>query len=330
MPVIRSKQVTRKTLEQRPEKLMREMGLKEFYAKRNKLLFLRGVGGLGDIFMHRMLFEDIKRLAPDAEIHFACPRYYHDAVSDHPFIDLLIDSNELDRQSYLVCYNTTTACGKAEMKLAPFSGPHRSDIWAAHCGFLLTRHEMHFRISEEEKTKGKEIIERHRDRPGKTVLISAISAMHNKNLSETQLVGLVRGLRERGLCPIGLHNAPMWDFIKNDFPAVGESRLRNWMSVLDQADYVVSVDSAAFHCAGGLKKPLVGIFTFASADAYGKYYSTAELLQGPCPYNRPGCYNWGTCPDQGNPKPCLTQITSEMILSCVDKVLEKYPKGDSL
>jgi ADP-heptose:LPS heptosyltransferase len=154
--------------------------------------------------------------------------------------------------------------------------------------------------------------------------------MHNKNLNEKQVVGLIEGLRNRGLCPIGIHNTPIWEFLKNDFPQIGESRLKKWMAILDQADYVISVDSAAFHCAGGLHKPLVGVFTFTNSHSYGKYYETAECIQGPCPYGHKGCYNWGACPHKDNPKPCLTDITSEMILAGVDKILKKYPKKDSI
>ena len=330
MPVVISKLATRNNLINKPERFIKNMNLKEFYNKRNKILIFRGVGGLGDILMHRMIFEDIKRLIPDAEIHFACPKYYHDAVSDHPFIDELLDSNKVDRQEYIACFNTTTACGRTEMKLAPFAGPHRSDIWASHCGLILTNHEMHFVISSEEKTNGKNIIESHRDRNGPIVIVSSVSAMQNKNLTEAQTVKLINGLRDRGLCPIGIHNNPIWEYVKNDFPVISLNKIREWISVIDQSDYVVSVDSAAFHCSGGLKKPMVGIFSFTNSESYGKYYHTAELIQGPCPYGNKGCYNWITCPYQNNPKPCLIDIDPEIILSSVDNMLKKYPKGDSI
>lgn len=331
MPVVRSKIVSRKNELLRPDKLLRSLSLKEFYERRNKILIIRAVGGLGDILMHRMIFEDFKRIMPDAEVHFACPRYYHDALSDHPFIDKLIASEEIDdvRKDYVISYNTTTACGRTEMKLSPFSGPHRSDIWASHCGVILQNHNMHIQLSEEEKTRGKEILEAHRDRPGPIVLISPVSAMQNKNLLEHQIKGVVKGLHERDCCVIGLHNNPISTFLKNDIPQVLDRNLRNWMCVLNQADYVVSVDTAAFHCAGGMGKPLVGIFTFADGRVYGKYFDF-ELVQrhrdcdptwtcGPC-------YNWGACTKtQSNPKPCLTEITPEMILEAVDKVMAKRP-----
>lgn len=333
MPVVRSKITSRRVQENRPQKLVRTMSLREFHERRNKILVFRGVGGLGDIFMHRMMFEDFKRLMPDAELHFACPKYYHDAVVDHPFIDKLLDASEVDKQNYIAHYNTTTACGRAEMRLAPFSGPHRSDIWAAHCGLLLTKHNMHISMTEAEKADGKNIIESHRDRSGPSVVITPVSAMQNKNLLEHQIVGLVNGLRDRGLFPLGMHDGPMWNFIKNDFPATSTKKIRQWMSILHEADYVISVDTAAFHCAGGMGKPLVGIFTFADGKAYGKHFDffLVQRHRDDDPSWTCGpCYNWGACPKtKDNPKPCLTEITSEMILNKVDMMLAKWPKGNS-
>jgi hypothetical protein len=76
-------------------------------------------------------------------------------------------------------------------------------------------------------------------------------------------------------------------------------------------------------------KPLVGVFTFADGTVYGRYFdfvlvqkhrnNDPEWTCGPC-------YNWGACPKtKSNPKPCLTEITVEMLLEGVDKMLEKWP-----
>jgi ADP-heptose:LPS heptosyltransferase len=329
MPAIRSKIISRRIQESRPEFLNRTLGLKDFYEKRNKILINRTCGGLGDILMHRMMFEDFKLAMPDAEIHFSCPAYYHDALSDHPFIDKLVDCAKLNKADYLISYNTTTSCGREEMKLAPLSGPHRSDIWANHCGLNLTKHDMHFRLTEEIKSAGLKVIEDHRDRSGPSVLISSISAMQNKNLLEPQLIGLVNGLRDRGLCPFVVHNEHVHMAWKNNIPMVVEKNLKRWLGIVNQADYVVSVDTSTFHCAGGMQKPLVGIFTFADGMVYGKYYDffLVQKHRANDPTWTCGpCYNWCMCPKaKTNPKPCLTEITPESILIAVDNMLAKWP-----
>lgn len=323
--------ISRRVERRRPDKIRRVLDLDEFYVKRNKVLINRAVGGLGDVLMHRMMFEDIKLLMPDCEIHYACPAQYHDAVKDHPYVDVLLDPGQADRRDYIVYYNTTTACGRTEMNLAPFSAPNRSDIWAEHCGYKLTKHEMHFQITDEEKAAANKVWDEYRDREGPKVLICPVSAMENKNLLPRQLLGVVNGLHNRGCYVLGLHYYPIEVMEQNNIPTIGtQGQLRLWMAIIHEADYVVSVDTASFHCAGGMKKPLVGIFTFADGKQYGKHYEFFLVQKhrddDPCWTCGP-CYNWGTCPKtKDNPKPCLTELTSEMILGSVDKMFERWPR----
>lgn len=327
MPVVKPKVISTRTEYIRPDKIVKTIGLREFYEKRNKVLITRACGGLGDILMHRMMFEDFKLIKPDIEIHFACPRQYHDAIIDHPYLDSLFDSLDAQRHEYIIAYNTTTACGRYEMKMAPYSGKHRSDIWANHCGIQLTKHDMHFRLTEEEKQAALNLIEEKRDRDGPCVILAPVSAMQNKNLLPHQIEGLVKGLRERGYYVLGLHNTPVHALTKNDVPMLQGIKLRQWLGVINQSDYVISVDTAAFHCAGGMGKPLVGIFTFADGKTYSKYYPNTELVQGPCPFGYSGCYNWGTCPKpkQESLIPCLTKTTDQSLLDAFSRLVSRFP-----
>lgn len=324
MPVVRSRKVI-----QRPQKINRVLSIKEFYDKRDKVLIFRGAGGLGDILMHRMMFEDFKLLSPGTEVHFSCPPQYHDAVKDHPFVDRVFGLDNFDRENYILTYNTTTACGRYEMRIAPLAGDHRSDIWASQCGIVLTRHNMHIKLTGEEQAEGRSLIEKYRFCDGPSVAVIPISAMENKNLSDHQLLGIVRGLQERGLYPFGVHTAPIYPLLKNDIPTVCKLKIRQWMGVINQADYVVSVDTAAFHCAGGMGKPVVGIFTFCNGETYGRYYPTKELVQGPCPVGYQGCYNWYSCPAKTKLIPCLTDVSSQSVLAAFDRLLVRFPCKDS-
>lgn len=320
--------VTTKAAALKPQKLHRIINLDEFYDKRNKMLIVRSVGGLGDIFMHRMMFEDMRN-ALGGELHFACPVQYHEAVYDHPYIDKVIDSRSVDRSDYIISYNTSTACGNYEMKIAPFSDLHRSDIWSRHCGFDLTNHNMHIRLKDSERQRGQEIIEEHRNRPGKVVLLAPISAQLGKNLLESQMEEIVHYLRDRGVCVFGLHTQPIPALVKLDVPCIHSLTTREWMSTIDAADYVVSVDTAAFHCAGGLGKPLVGIFTFADGMIYGKYFKFVLVQKHRFTdpdWNCGPCYNWGSCPkSKVNPRPCLTEISGDMLRKGLTRMFEKWP-----
>ena len=312
-------------------KLKSTVSLAKFHRQRNKILICRETGGLGDILMHRQMFEDFKKVMPEAEIHFALPKQYHEAVQDHPFIDKILDSKVVNQFDYVISYNTTSACTRHEMKQAPFSDKNRSDIWANHCGVLLTRHDMHIHLSEEELQYGIEAVAKIKTSEGPSVAICPISAMTTKNLTEIQQKFILDTLKDRGYFAFGLHNKALPYFLHNNIPLISNVNIRQWMAVLAASDYVIAVDTASFHFAGGYQKPLMGIFTFADGKVYGKYYDFVLVQKhrddgnwecGPC-------YNWGCCSKtKKSPKPCLTEITTEMLQVGIDKLFKKWPTQD--
>jgi ADP-heptose:LPS heptosyltransferase len=305
--------------------LTQSLNIKEFYESRNKVLIIRSCGGLGDILIHRMIFEDFKILNPEIEIHFACPIKYHEALIDHPFIDKILDSETINRKEYLIHYSTSTACGRYELGIAPLCGKHRSDIWANHCGVELTKHNMHINFSEEETREGKRIVESYRDTDGPSVAFCPISAMSNKNLSESVMRELLTVLKNMGMYVFGLHTTPIELLLKLNTPMINGLKIRQWMSVLKNCDYVITVDSAHFHCAGGMNKPTLGIFTFINSETYSKYYYCTETIQGPCPYGYMGCYNWTECPESKSVVPCCKNLSSEQIILAFKKMINNYP-----
>jgi ADP-heptose:LPS heptosyltransferase len=302
--------------------------LREFSERYNKILIFRGTGGLGDIFMHRMMFEDFHLLSPGIHITFACPEMYHDAVRDHPFINELVDDKKVDRNDYIAVYDTTTACGKYEMAKAPYGDKNRSDIWADHCGIELTRHNMHIHLSEEEKKSGDDSIKALK--PTKpTVAFAPISAISSKNLDIKQINETVKMIREMGYFVFGIHRMHIDDF---DGEILTGRNLRHLMGIINAADYIISVDTAALHIAGGLNKPTVGIFAWADGKLYAKYYNKVMLVQRHRE-DEPGwtcgpCYMWFNCtkcPSNVMRKPCITSITPEMILDKFKILINKFP-----
>lgn len=314
-------------ISRRSSTLKQPFSIKKFYEQRNKVLIVRETGGLGDLLMHRMMFEDMKKLWPDCELIFACQTKYHDAVSDHPFLDAVIDMNHANPLDYVVAYNTTSACTRHEMMVAPFSDKHRSDIWANHCGVILKNHNMHFRLDGRFKDMALAKIKKLKgDHPGPVVALCPYSAMKVKNLLPHQMQELVRGLHDMGAFVVCLHYVPVVELAPLGVPTLAGLSTKEWMGVLDAVDYVVTVDTAAFHFAGGRGKPMTAIFTCFDGKVYGKYYNF-ELVQkhrdngdwdcGPC-------YVFNTCPKcPTNPKPCLTELTSAMMLDAVERMLAK-------
>jgi len=210
---------------------------------------------------------------------------------------------------------------------------HRSDIWAANCGMRLKNHNMHLNLSEEAKNFGYSIIDKMRKgHKGPSVLLCPVSAMIVKNLNPKQLSGVTKNLKDRGCFVVASHMHPIAELSKLDVETICGTTMLQLLGVINAADYVVSVDTGQFHAAGGLKKPLTGIFTFCDGKVYSKYYE-AELVQkhrdngdwdcGPC-------YNWGVCPKTDNiPKPCLTEITVDMIIDGIDRMFKRWRVGST-
>lgn len=307
--------------------------LADYAGKRNRVLIVRETGGLGDILMHRMLFHDFKRVMPDIHLGFACPAGYHSALRDHPLLDELLDCRKVNVGDFAVSYNTTMECVKYEMAHAPLSGLHRSDIWAKHCGVELTRHDMDFRLSPEAVEHGRLHIARARDQAaphqqgGKAVLVSPITGSLNKDLTPEQIGPVISHLRQQGLFVFAMHTTTIPGL---DCPQIAAVPLDQWLGVVNAADYVVSADTGVFHAAGGMRKPLVGVFSWADGKVYGRHFDFVLVQKhrddgwecGPC-------YNWYKCPKcpgaSPTRKPCITETTSADIIAGVDRMLKQYP-----
>lgn len=305
----------------------KNVSLAEFYSKRKRILLMRDTGGLGDILMMRMLFEDFKNQNPGCELVVAAPLQYHSALKDHPYIDELIDSRQVDLTQFIISYNISTACGKYEKRIAPFADKHRSDIWAAHCGITLKNHNMHFVVKPEVESRCSEVLQKYRVDKGPLVIFSPVSAIHSKDLDESQSNGIINGLQSKGCNVLCLHKHKL-NNIKA--PTIIAENFIDFIGFIKASDYIVSVDTSTFHAAGGLGKPVVGIFSWADGMVYGKYYPKFVLVQrhrnngnwscGPC-------YLWHTCPKdlKSNRKPCITSITAEEVVQATEQLMKAWP-----
>lgn len=308
--------------------ISQNMPIREFYNKRNKVLLIRDGGGIGDILMLRMMIEDFKDLMPDAEIIIATVPSYFNMVSSHPHVSNVVNSRELDENQYIVSYNVTSSCIRYETKIAPRADLHRSDIWAAHCGVRLTKHNMHLKVSKEMKEFGVKFFAHIGLTKRPIIAFSPTSSMLSKDLGLKQINDVVEGVRALGcdifiLCkkPIAGVKCPMATGINLD----------QWLACVDQADYVISVDTGTFHAANGLNKPTVAIYGWADGKVYGQYHEKMILVQkhrddipgwcGPC-------FNWThcpKCPSTEYQKPCMSEITGKEICEAVEKLMKQYP-----
>jgi len=306
-------------------------GLADYYAKRNHVLVVRDVGGLGDILMQRMMFEGFKRVMPECELTWAVPRQYLEAASHHPFVDHVVDCREVNKSEFPVSYNITFACGRYEIAKAPLADKHRSDIWSEHCGVMLTKHDMHLNVSEEEKAEARSLLKSKITSPSAPILaFCPISAQIGKDLSGAVMTDVVMRLWQRGCNVVCLHTKRIPEMEKIGCPVINTLGIRKWIAALAASDYVVSVDTAAFHCAGGLGRPLTGVFTYCDGKVYGKYFDF-ELVQkhrDDGNWNCGPCFNWGVCTKDNSGcaiKPCAKEITGDMVMESVEKMFARWP-----
>ena len=309
-----------------PECLPKIFSLRDFWKKRNEIVIVRKVVALGDIFIHRMLFEDMKKINPEIIICFATNSQFFDALRDHPFIDKLIDCST-NINDYLTVYDTSSVCIRHESAMGISNTSHRSDIWASHIGLELKSHNMHFHIDLEAQKWAEETIKQFQKKGKPVVLLCPTTSNLHKNITEGQIEIIVNYLREKN-CVVFSMTIPLPVIAKLNIPNFPRPPLPKLIALVNAADYVISTDTSYFHCAGGLKRPLLGIFAYTNGKIYGKYYDF-ELIQkhrdngdwdcGPC-YNHLRCIR-----DSNISHPCITEINKTMLIDGIDRMFQRWP-----
>lgn len=316
-----------------------KVSLREFYDRRNKILLIRDARGIGDILTCRMLFKTFKEVMPDCHLTFACWKEYHDLVQNHPYLDEVIDSRELQKESFPISYDISVTCVYYESIKGTKNDKHRADIWAEHCGLNITDHNMYLPFMDDEYlTHGylglKELRQTSMskyNKDGPSVLFTPFSFETMRSLTDEQIIATVQLLRDKGLFVYSAHSQSAFVLAKLSVPVIIARNLKEWAGYIHAADYVISVDTSNFHYAGGIKKPLMGIFTHVDGKLRGKYFDFILVQKhrddgnwpcGPC-YNYITCNN-PRCKDQESLRPCLTEITPAEIEEGLSKMLQKW------
>jgi len=309
--------------------------LRQYHERRNKVLVIRNSRGIGDILMHRMAFDDFKRVMPDAEIVFATQPQYHDVAGNHPAVSGVADCNTVDVGDYVVSYNNSQTDFRWEVGHSPNANKNRADIWAEHCGVTLTTHDMHADCLPRGDYDDAEDRLWRVGYDGTKPKVCFCPVAHDalRTLTEDQMAEVLDELKD---CFVYiLHDKYPLSFRRFDVPVLKAFDLKDWMTMIDVADYVVSVDTASFHYAGGRGKPLCGIFTYADGKYRGQYYDfiLVQRHRDDGDWKCGPCYNWMNCshpeeksPTTNTPKPCLLKLTGEHLREGVRKMFARWPR----
>jgi ADP-heptose:LPS heptosyltransferase len=304
----------------------KQISVSQFNKLRNKILILRSSGGYGDILNMRMIFEDLKKEMPDFNFDWAVPHAYFAAAKEHPFVNKIVHSADYDETEYLAVYNCTHSCVKHEWLKGKDNDKNRADIWANAMGFQLTNHNMWMPDYSKHNQK---VVEKLKeigwDGFKKLVMFSPRSAISIKNLTYEQSLFIKNMTKDHFLFIV--HSAPILDLINLKIPIITTFKLEECMACTSLVDYVITTDTGHMHCAAGYKKPTLAIFCYTNGKVICKYYDTVKVVQKHSDDN-PGycgpCNNYGACTvaPQAKLKPCLTDVTNEMIESAWKFVLK--------
>lgn len=307
----------------------KKVSIKDHYSRRNKVLIKRRAGGFGDIVMQRMLIEDFSKTG--LEIHYCCPHNYISIMEGHPFLKELKELSYIKEEEYGIVYDITTICAVTESVLGSKNTKHRSDIWANHCGVELTNHETYLKSDQKNLITYKEKLKNLNTKNQKIVFISTKSAKNDfgeaKSLSDDQVIELVNEIKKLDYLIVTSNEEFQEVYSKLGIKQFVRLPISEWIALIDCCDYVVSIDTASFHIAGALKKPLLGIFSFTDGKIYGKYYDFILVQKhrdngdwpcGPC-----YCYN--VCPKEKIKarKPCITELSTNDILMGFKNLIDR-------
>jgi ADP-heptose:LPS heptosyltransferase len=309
----------------------KNISIKDFYERRNKILIKRKLGGFGDILMQRMMFEDFAKTGLD--IYYSCPHQFIEMAQDHKFLNNEpIEISRLDEEKFGAIYDITTVCMFTESKEKEKNKKHRSDIWANYCGIELTNHEMHLSLDIESVNFCRGVLDKINPEKKPIILLCTKSSNNAlgeaKGMTNQQIKDVVRYVKEIGLFPITTDEFKQKIYEELDVYEFMPITVKTWIALVSICDCVLSVDTATFHLAGGLKRPLIGVFSFTDGKVYGKYYDfvlvqkhrdNGDWACGPC-------YAFIQCSkDQINSKkPCITELSSLDIITGINKAIKKW------
>jgi len=313
------------------KKKKKELSIKKFFERRNKVLIKRTLGGFGDILMQRMMFEDFAKTGLD--IHYTCPSQFIELVQDHKFLkEEPIELHKIDEEEFGIVYDITRICAYTESRELEKNTRHRSDIWANYCGVDLTKHEMHLTVDPECLSFCRDSAEKINPEKRPMVLLCTKSSAGAlgiaKSLTNEQTRKIVEYVKSLGMVPITTDEKHQDIYSEMGVMQFTPITVKTWIALVSICDLVISVDTATFHMAGGLKKPLVGVFSFIDGKVYGKHYEfvLVQKHRDNGDWDCGPCFAFIRCPKESTStrKPCITHLSFEEIKAGIDEAIRKW------
>lgn len=287
----------------------------------------RGLGGWGDVVM-ALAVAELWVKEKGSLVTFGCPEGLMSLGENIPNVEVLPcrengdeegDKKEFDKLTFGKKWDVTTPCIEYERALQPNVDRNRTQIWATKLGLKGTPHPRVY-LTEEEIAWGSEWVQR-RSANGKFKL-GIVPKSYAWVRSWRGWIKLIYQLKVSApdLIPI-VFLAEMDSWEEFEFGVCGipvyRKSIREILSIMNQCDLVVGVDTGPMHSAVGLGIQTIWIFTHIDGKIRTKGYEKAEVVQRDdlecCP-----CWYEAQCHDPNQYAFCRA-ISEDVICSSILK-----------
>lgn len=297
----------KRTLSQQAEKeqflaireAMKNSQMKKFASKNinvNKkmknALFIRH-GGLGDIIMTLPYVNDFKNKFPDCKISYMSSPQYKQFINLFEKIDQHLDSKDVPTNENwldLVYKNRSfsmffdyicdwTYCAETDSRQKEIP---RTDIFKSKYEYEIDEIKFPEINVTSSNLINNEVIPTIYD---KLIVFNPCSSNHMRSLN-TEIIQKICQLIEEKIeyktKIVIIHNTELSDLIgDNIINLTGKTNLVDLVYLINIANAVISVDTCAFHLAGLLNKPCLGLFGAIPPKLRSKYYTNKMEIMYP-------------------------------------------------
>ena len=290
------------------------------------ILVKRSSRGLGDILMAATGIEALKRKYPAYQIHVAVPENLFSALENLPYIDQLVDIEKpINLKRYYMILDISTPCARYETARISSGKPvekNRVEIYAEALGVrnLITNLKPRYLISDEEKTEAKEFIANLKLSSKKINLAFCLKAAEDyRSYPVDKIKELISLLKKK--YNIFIFNDSQKEIYENTIDCCGFP-LRKAVAIMNECDYLITVDTGLLHVAQAIDKPVIALFGPIDYKARCRGYENVTIVKSdlPCvPCWRNGitvCKETGKI--QGFSK-CLENISAKDIFQIIEQ-----------
>lgn len=296
--------------------------------KKDAILVLRAIGGIGDMLMLTPAIRGIKEQYPFLPMVVCTTNKYppvgclFDLLKNNPFIDEVISVNELGNYRFYKTYNFQTN-EEAGIEVNPAAkSSNRIDIFCDLAKVNPSSKLPIYNVTEEEKVWADKWVERiPKERQGMLFGVHASSAYTRRAWPREKVLLLAFLLTNNyPNSSVIFFEDVQYETNELKYPNIYHVKgmpIRWVAALMDRCYLMVATDSGLLHIAGALKKRIVGLFGStppeARLDKYAQSFSiTMDYPCSPCWYQKCG-WNFK----------CLTDITVEMVQDAIEKVINQ-------